>query len=323
MFPWGLMGRTTDGALRARDREVFTEDDLVRIRVCFAQFISSLAKKSSLRQRVAATASVYFKRFYMKNCYRDHDPRLLAPAALYLAAKTEEHTVQAKALISQANAMYRADHSYPYGIRDLHDYEFRIINELQFNLIVFHPYRPLTQLCNEIEGMSDCLQTAWAILNDSYRTDACLLFPPFVIAISCLFMAASVLGKKPETWIHNINVEVGDVISAVQMISPLYAPANVQNSGPRFMEKLHRKLHDHFGSKPKGAAVGEPNPGTSLGSAPPPRRPPTAAIPDANSSIERQSSGDSRLQDPTADLAALTVAPGTGGQSQVEYGSNN
>ena len=90
--------------MRAKDREIFSEDQLNRIRVCYAQLISSLAKKSNLRQRVAATAIVYFKRFYLRNTYKEHDPRLIAPSALYLAAKTEEHTIPAKAILSQVNA---------------------------------------------------------------------------------------------------------------------------------------------------------------------------------------------------------------------------
>uniref|UniRef100_A0A7S1XES2 Cyclin-like domain-containing protein n=2 Tax=Compsopogon caeruleus TaxID=31354 RepID=A0A7S1XES2_9RHOD len=240
-----------ESAMRLKDRELFSVDELVRIRVGFAQFISTLAKKSNLRQRVVATACVYFKRFYLRNAYRDHDPRLIAPAALYLAAKTEEHTVQAKAVISQVNAMYKADHSYPYGVRDLYEYEFRIIAELDFDLLVFHPYRPLTQLCSEIDGMKECLQTAWAILNDSYRTDVCLVYPPYIVAIACLFMAASVLDKYPEQWIQRINVSARDLISVVRTISDLYAPASVQQTGPRFIEKIHRKLQDHFSNKKK------------------------------------------------------------------------
>lgn len=48
--------------------------------------------------RVAATASVFFRRFYLRNDFCTVDPRALAPAALYLAAKVEETLLQARYL---------------------------------------------------------------------------------------------------------------------------------------------------------------------------------------------------------------------------------
>eukprot|EP00180_Rhodochaete_pulchella_P003626 Plantae.Rhodophyta-Rhodochaete_pulchella.ctg6379.p2 GENE.Plantae.Rhodophyta-Rhodochaete_pulchella.ctg6379~~Plantae.Rhodophyta-Rhodochaete_pulchella.ctg6379.p2 ORF type:complete len:292 (-),score=32.07 Plantae.Rhodophyta-Rhodochaete_pulchella.ctg6379:2066-2941(-) len=231
--------------MRTRDRDLFSEEQLVRIRVCYAQFIASLAKKANLRQRVAATALVYFKRFYLRNAYKEHDPRLIAPTALYLAAKTEEHTVPAKAIISQVNAMYKADHPYPYTIKDIYDYEFRIIAELECDLIIFHSYRPLTQLCAD-SAISDCFQTAWAILNDSYRTDICLLYPPYIIAVACIFMAASILERNPLPWLQALGVDVTDVISVVNVISNLYSPLTIQQSSPKFLEVINGKLHRHF-----------------------------------------------------------------------------
>jgi len=53
---------------------------------------------------------------------------------------------------------------------------------LGYDLIVFHPYRPVVQYLQELK-LTDCMQTAWELLNDSYRTDLCLLHPPYLIAI--------------------------------------------------------------------------------------------------------------------------------------------
>ena len=43
--------------------------------------------RAQARYRVVATAVVYFRRFYMSNSFVEHDPRLVAPGCLYLAAK--------------------------------------------------------------------------------------------------------------------------------------------------------------------------------------------------------------------------------------------
>ena len=50
------------------------------------------------RRSVVATACVYLRRFYVRRCLCEYDPRAVAPACLYLAAKAEEAQAQAKAL---------------------------------------------------------------------------------------------------------------------------------------------------------------------------------------------------------------------------------
>jgi hypothetical protein len=48
--------------------------------------------------RVAATGATYFRRFYLRKSLCEYDPRLVGPACLYLACKTEESQVPAKVL---------------------------------------------------------------------------------------------------------------------------------------------------------------------------------------------------------------------------------
>lgn len=72
--------------LFCRDTELFTEKELVKMQMSYVQMISALARKTGLRQRVAATATMYFKRFYLRCGFIDHDPRLIAPVALVSAS---------------------------------------------------------------------------------------------------------------------------------------------------------------------------------------------------------------------------------------------
>lgn len=108
-----------------------------------------------------------------------------------------------------------------YTKEDILMCEFYALDYLSFDLIVFHPYRPLTQYLSEL-GLSDaCLQPAlyvslpssaahtidewtmiddeWyghrAIVNDSYRTDLCLVYPPYMIAITAIYMACTFLDR--------------------------------------------------------------------------------------------------------------------------------
>lgn len=65
-----------------------------------------LGRKISLRQRVIATAIVFFKRFYLKNAYSETDPFLVIAACCYVATKAEECPVSIKMIASEARALF-------------------------------------------------------------------------------------------------------------------------------------------------------------------------------------------------------------------------
>ncbi len=63
------------------------------------------AHPSTHQNRVAATAAVYFQRFYLRNEFSEWDPRQVAPACVYLASKTEESPLQAKILVQYVKSL--------------------------------------------------------------------------------------------------------------------------------------------------------------------------------------------------------------------------
>lgn len=91
----------------------------------------------------------------------------------------------------------------------LAEMEFYLIEELDFHLIVFHPYRSLVQLCGRDGGLSaggdfgrlgrsamlemddSALQMAWFVINDTFRSSLCLIHPPHLIAIAAIYLAFS------------------------------------------------------------------------------------------------------------------------------------
>lgn len=165
----------------------------------------------------------------------------------YLAAKAEEHSLPAKIVVAQMIAVYLGDHAYPYTVAHVYDYEFKLIAALEFDLIIFHPYRPLVQYCSD-SATTDLLPSAWPILNDSYRTDACLRYPPYLIAVACIFMAASVQERNIQEWLTKLNVDLHEVADVVQYIATPYTQPNSRFTNP-YIEKINNKLHSHFGSK--------------------------------------------------------------------------
>jgi len=94
---WLLPQKEVDNSNRKDiDLNFLKSDDIKRLRVYYMEIIQTLGKLLKLRQRVIATAMVYFKRFYVRNSFYEFDPHLIAPSALYLASKVEECTLQAK-----------------------------------------------------------------------------------------------------------------------------------------------------------------------------------------------------------------------------------
>jgi len=66
---------------------------------------------------------------------------------------------------------------YPYKNNHIMECEFLLIELLDCCLIVFHPYRPLTQYVADLGQQEALLPTAWRIVNDTYRYQSwCSLF---------------------------------------------------------------------------------------------------------------------------------------------------
>ena len=76
------------------------------ILICWVLVITKLGKKLGLRQRVIATATVFFRRFYLKNSYCETDPFIVIAACCYVAAKAEEQPIHIKTVVSEARQLF-------------------------------------------------------------------------------------------------------------------------------------------------------------------------------------------------------------------------
>ncbi|GJJ16272.1 hypothetical protein Clacol_010568 [Clathrus columnatus] len=152
-----IVDRTTLAQARQDDSYYATEDHLALLGIFFANLISKLGKKLDFRQRVVATAIVFFRRFYLKNSYCETDPFLVAAACCYVAAKAEETPVHIKNVVMEARSLFSSDEydikTFPSDNSKLAEMEFYLVDDLECDLTVFHPYRTLLTLCGK-EGDS-------------------------------------------------------------------------------------------------------------------------------------------------------------------------
>ncbi|ODM88035.1 Cyclin-C [Orchesella cincta] len=175
-------------------------------------FMQTLGEQLKLRQQVIATASVYFKRFYARNSLKCIDPLLLAPTAIFLASKVEEFGV-----IFQFPFGYHMSSSWYVNNTNCSLYSVQDLL-VKINL----PYRPLVHFVQDMGYEEQLLPTAWRMVNDSLRTDTCLLYPPYQIALACLMMACVVMQKDTKSWFADIGVDMEKIQEICRYILSFY-----------------------------------------------------------------------------------------------------
>ncbi|WFD31711.1 RNA polymerase II holoenzyme cyclin-like subunit [Malassezia sp. CBS 17886] len=145
-----LLSRAELEATREEDRLYADQVELAAITTwCINAVLAILARRLNLRQRVMATASVYFQRFYSKNSYCSTDPCVVLATCVYVAAKAEESAVRIRTLYGEALKMFTelGYTEFPTHSSAIGEMEFYLLEELEFDLIIFHPYTDLQKLC--------------------------------------------------------------------------------------------------------------------------------------------------------------------------------
>ncbi|OAY32852.1 cyclin-C1-2 [Manihot esculenta] len=193
-----------------------TLEDFKLIKMNMANYIWKLAQNVKVRQRVVATAVTYMRRVYTRKSMSEYDPRLVAPTCLYLAAKAEESTVQARLLVFYIKKLY-SDEKYRYEIKDILEMEMKILEALNYYLVVFHPYRSLSQLLQDA-GINDTsmIQLSWGLVNDTYKMDLILIHPPHLIALACIYIASVYREKDITAWFEELRVDM-NVVKNISM----------------------------------------------------------------------------------------------------------
>ncbi|CAN1269483.1 CYCC1-2 [Linum perenne] len=197
-----------------KDRGI-TVDDFKLIKMQMANYIAKLAQSVKVRQRVVATAITYMRRVYIRKSMSEYDPRLVAPTCLYLASKAEESTVQARALVFYIKKLYSNDDKFKFEIKDILEMEMKILEALNYYLVVFHPYRSLSQFLQDA-GVHDMFNMCRGLVNDTYKMDLILMHPPHLIALACIYIASVFREKDVTAWFEELRVDM-NVVKNISM----------------------------------------------------------------------------------------------------------
>eukprot|EP00038_Savillea_parva_P012516 m.205155 g.205155 ORF g.205155 m.205155 type:complete len:298 (+) comp22820_c0_seq1:47-940(+) len=252
---------------RQQDAAFLSSDNHVALTFLFSDVIRSLADVLRLRQQVVATATMYFKRFYLKHSWTSIHPFLMAQTCVYLAAKVEEcGPISARTVVHRAAVdvlelpkfksvrLLPPDRPKNFDLDEIIDCEFFLVQAMDCCLIVFHPYRSLVEFAHKSGTTDRLLPLAWNIVNDSCKSDLCFLYPPYLIALGSLQVASTVLkgtagdGADQDftRWFADslVNVSTTEVMEVVQALLDLYASLSeyrLENHAAAALDAVHQE----------------------------------------------------------------------------------
>ncbi|KAL9410561.1 hypothetical protein AB3S75_044351 [Citrus x aurantiifolia] len=175
------------------------------LRYSYCAFIQNLGLRLELPQTTIGTAMVLCHRFFVRRSHACHDRFIIAAAALFLAAKSEETPRPLNDVLRASSELYHKQNitllSYLLPIDWFEQYRERVIEAeqmilttLNFELNVQHPYDPLTSILNKL-GLSQTVlvNLALNLVSEGLRSSLWLQFKPNHIAAGAAYLAAKFL----------------------------------------------------------------------------------------------------------------------------------
>ncbi|XP_058499208.1 cyclin-T1 isoform X1 [Solea solea] len=166
-----------------------------------ANLLQDMGQRLNVSQLTINTAIVYMHRFYMIQSFTRFHRNVIAPAALFLAAKVEEQPRKLEHVIKVAHACLnpqdpspdvRSD-AYLQQAQDLVILESIILQTLAFEITIDHPHTHVvkcTQLVRVVPASKDLAQTSYFMATNSlHLTTFCLQYSPPVVACVCIHLA--------------------------------------------------------------------------------------------------------------------------------------
>ncbi|KAL2324382.1 hypothetical protein Fmac_023440 [Flemingia macrophylla] len=200
------------------------------LRYSYCAFLQNLGMRLELPQTTIGTAMVLCHRFFIRRSHACHDRFLIATAALFLAAKSEETPRPLNNVLRTSSEFLHKQNfallSYRFPVDWFEQYRERvleaeqlILTTLNFELNVQHPYAPLTSVLYKL-GLSKTVlvNLALNLVSEGLRSSLWLQFKPHHIAAGAAYLAAKFLNMDLATY-QNIWQEFQTTPSILQDVS--------------------------------------------------------------------------------------------------------
>ena len=181
--------------------------------------------------KVAATACLLFKRFYLSNSVMMYDPKSMSVASAFLAAKIEDCMLDIRYLELATKEM-----NAPVPMDDILKAEVQLLKGCDFDLLMFHPYKTVLACTEDLrvylksekgkrlaviddgdgesttrlvagEDLRPMHDAAMKICDDVIVSDIPLLYGPGEVGLAALMVANEDICKEPVPSTENENAE--------------------------------------------------------------------------------------------------------------------
>ncbi|GAB9464631.1 hypothetical protein Gpo141_00002060 [Globisporangium polare] len=209
------MKDVTKNDLRKRnplDRKYLTEDEIDSIHLANISLLEEIGPRLRVRQIIIYTAIMFYRRFYQTQSFVNFDPHLVVGTVFFLASKVEESQLSLATVASvlhhyTTTGVDEDEAMYTFQDKDILECEFYVVEALQFDLILHHPFPSLLQFLDEFEIHEECLQFAWQLVQYSYRTDIIILHPPFMVAYAAAYISCMEAGYDAAHVFASVNIK--------------------------------------------------------------------------------------------------------------------
>ncbi|MFS7967547.1 putative cyclin [Helianthus anomalus] len=172
------------------------------LRYSYCAFLQNLGLRLELPQTTIGTAMVLCHRFFVRRSHASNDRFLIATAALFLAAKSEETPCPLNNVVRVSSEIFHkqdfnllcyllpADWFDQYREKVI-EAEQTVLTTLNFELTVQHPYAHLTSMLDKL-GLAQSLlvNLALSLVSEGLRSSLWLQFKPHQIAAGATYLAA-------------------------------------------------------------------------------------------------------------------------------------
>jgi len=207
LIPWDVK--------RPSESDVITRDDEDNIRAFCCELIQESGIMLRLPQITISKAMETLHRLLYKINFSFIDFRMVSAACLFIAAKFMDTPKKLRDMVSVFDYLILSKEGAvrPIEVLDLSSHkcislinglieaERFVLKEIGFSLSYKLPYIYLSSYLAVMHANKTVSQKAWNFVNDSYRTVACVCFPPHTIACAAIYYAA----KYSDTSFPDIN----------------------------------------------------------------------------------------------------------------------
>ncbi|XP_051478884.1 cyclin-T2 isoform X1 [Apus apus] len=233
-----------------------------------ANLIQDMGQRLNVSQLTINTAIVYMHRFYMHHSFTKFNRNIIAPTALFLAAKVEEQPRKLEHVIKVAHACLHPQEpqmdpkcdAYLQQAQELVILETIMLQTLGFEITIEHPHTDVVKCTQLVRASKDLAQTSYFMATNSlHLTTFCLQYKPTVIACVCIHLAC-----KWSNWEIPVSTdgkhwwEYVDPSVTLELLDELtHEFLQILEKTPSRLKRIRNWRANQAARKPKGDGVSE------------------------------------------------------------------